>query len=600
MSEVRLMIRDAVGDWSGTIHGSRADQAIAALSADPLTMDELEAASERFAKRDGNRRFFANLSRGQCDEPYDAGLVVIDLVARLVVVDSTYSSPRHAGAIFYHNGRCGTNKSLKYHLAHDWLFLQDGDNWRHVAEQRRRNRAAKPGRDARDVFYGRPMLEFIARECFAAFARRDQIAAAAGHQPAGKGTDRLADEATPAADEADAGRLADDQILPEAWPDDARYASPFYDTLKDIHAAWLLTPRDDLAGACPRDVALERHDHLMRDLNDRCDQWTRLDECPRGLDESSDAFLHGGFGTHELVKYYDLVRHLLWSCWERLDELADSPQSGPQLDSYTVGDFLTTEVPRLERVREAWLDAPDPEFHGRTPRSIISRERARLPEAMTGEEAMVDPDCPCCQMAAEMPGPTFWHFDGSSMDDEFAFNIYHRTREEWEQEQRSWHAYSERFDAERSERERLGVTEARANDDGTGAIWSRSFSVGDITDLPLGARVFVIGCRLAELIVGLRDGADREATSPEAQWHIDQLNRHFGNLRELLQSSDSSLAEALIEPVLRRFGEALDAVATQDTTLALQCESLADTLQQVLDPSSGQEADDSREPGNPF
>ena len=37
MSEVRLVIRGAEGDWSGTIHGSSADQAIAALSADPLT-----------------------------------------------------------------------------------------------------------------------------------------------------------------------------------------------------------------------------------------------------------------------------------------------------------------------------------------------------------------------------------------------------------------------------------------------------------------------------------------------------------------------------------------------------------------------------------
>jgi hypothetical protein len=593
MSEVRLMIRDAVCDWSGTIHGSRADQAIAALSADPLTMKELEAAGERFAKRDGDYRFFANLSRGESDQPYDAGLVVIDLVARLVVVDSTYSSPGHVGAVFYHNGRCGTDKSLRYHLADDWLFLTEGDNWRHVAEERRRARSARPNRDDRKVFYGRPMLEFVARECFAAFGRRDEIAAAVRHQAAEKAANRPADEARVAPDEADAGRLTDDQSLPEAWPGQARYASPFYDTLKEIHAAWLLTPRDDLAGACPRDVALQRHGHLSRDLEDRCDQWSRLDECPRGLDESSSAFMHGGFGTHELVKYYDLVRHLLWSCWEQLDALANSAQSGPQLDSYLAGDFLTAEVPRLERIGEVWLDSPDLEMHGRTPRSIIVRERARLPEGMSGEDAMVDPDCPCCQMAAELPGQGFWHLDGSSMDDEFAFNIYCRTREEWEEEQRSWDNYNERFAAEQSERKRLGVTDAHTQDDGTGEVWSRSFSVGDIAELPLGARVFGVGCRLAELIVGLRDGADRESTSPEAQLHIDQLNRQFGNLRELLQSTDSSLAEALIEPVLRRFGEALDAVAAEHTPLALQCESLANTLQKLLDPSSAsaEEAD---------
>ena len=48
MSEVRLVVREQDRDWSGTIHGSCADMAVATLSADPLTMDELEAAVRRF------------------------------------------------------------------------------------------------------------------------------------------------------------------------------------------------------------------------------------------------------------------------------------------------------------------------------------------------------------------------------------------------------------------------------------------------------------------------------------------------------------------------------------------------------------------------
>ena len=586
MSEVRLIVREAAGDWSGTIHGSCADQAIAAISADPITLEELEAATERFAKRDKNHRFYTNLRRGGSTEPYDAGLVVIDLVARLIVVDSTYSAPGHEGSIYYHRGQCGTNKSVRYSLADDWLFLSDGDNWRHIAETRRQERTARPNRDARDVFYGRPMLEFVARECFVAFARRNEIAAAVC-QPRSD-----VDQAAHTSRAAAAKPVVNDPITPEEWPGQARYASPFYDTLKQIHAGWLLTPRDDLGGVCPRDVALDRHDHISRDLDDRCEQWSRLGECPRGLDESSDAFINGGFGTHELVKYYGLVRQLLWSSWERLTELAQEPAMGHGLDSYAVGDFLTTEVPRLERIREAWLDTPDAEMHGRTPRSIVARERARLPEAVTGEDAMIDPDCPCCQMMAEMPGPTFWHLDGSSMDDDFAFDIYRRTREEWEEERRSWDEYGKRLDAERSERERLGVADSLPHDDSGDAIWSRNFAVGDIAALPLRTRVFVVGSRLADLIVGLRGGANREGASPEAQRHIDELNRHFGNLRELLLSSDSSLAEALFEPVLRRFGEALDAVATDHAPVASQCESLAVTLQKLLNPSLREENDD--------
>ncbi len=182
MSEVRLIVREAARDWSGTIHGSDADRAIAALSADPETMEELEIATERFAKRSSGGHFFSNLSPGLCAEPYDAGQVVIDLIARLVVVDSTYSSPDPKGTVLYHNGRCGTNSAFRYHVADDWLFSSDGNHWEHVAEERRRERAARPIRDVRHVFYGRPMLEFVARQCFTAFARRDAIAVAVREQ----------------------------------------------------------------------------------------------------------------------------------------------------------------------------------------------------------------------------------------------------------------------------------------------------------------------------------------------------------------------------------------------------------------------------------
>jgi len=600
MSEVRLVVRETEREWSGTIHGSSADRAVAALSADPVTLEELEIAVTRFAKPVPTRRFFANLSPGQCDQPYDAGLVVIDLVARLVVVDSTYSSPATAGIILYHDGQCCTETRLRYHLADDWLFSTDRNEWRYVAEDRRRERALKPIRDPRTVFYGRPMLEFLARETFAAFARRDEIAAAVRAQWAENARNRLAIEGNFALDQVDASRLTDLEITPKTWPGQERYASPFYDTLKRIHAAWLLTPRDDLGGACPREIALEPRDHLMWDLQDRCEQWSRLGACPRGLEKSSHAFRYGGFGTHELVKYYDLVRELLWSCWEHLTELLRSTKVGHRPELFTVGDFLTIEVPRLEKVREAWLDAPDPECHGRTPRSIIDRERARLPEGMSGHDAMIDPDCPCCRMMGEGAGPWFWNLDGSGMDDEFAFDIYRRTREEWEEEQRGWEEHGRRFNAEWSERERLGVTDSTSREDGSPAIWSRSFSVEDTALVPLGIRVFGVGCHLAELIVGLRAGTEREATPPETQRFIDRLNRDFGNLRELLQSSDSSLTEALIDPVLDRFAETLAAVATARPDLGPQCESLTKDFCKFLDPPPPEPTWDSGDPDAPF
>jgi hypothetical protein len=584
MSEVRLVVREAECDWSGTIHASGADQAIAALSADPITIDELDTAMARFAKRSRRDRFLGNLSRSRCVEPYDAGLVVIDLIARLVVVDSTYSSPSHKGTTRYHDGRCATDKRLRYHLADDWLFLSDADHWQGVADARRLARAALPFRDDRAVFYGRPLLEFIARECFTAFGRRAEIAAAVRQQWTEKARNRLAKNDNIGPDQVDASRLTDEEITPRSWPGSGRSASPFYDTLKEIHAAWMLTPRADLGGDCPRTVGVARHAHLSDDMEDRCQQWSCLDECPQGIDTSAHAFRHGGFGTHELVKYYDLVRELLWSCWERLSELAEAPNVNHRPEALTVGDFLATEIPRLENVRETWLDEPDPELYGRTPRSVIDRERARLPEDACGHDLIVDPDCPCCQMIGELPGPSFWHLDGSSMDNDFAFDIYCRTREEWEEEQQAWDDYAERCDAEQSERERLGVTDSEAPAGGSPSGFSGSLTTADVCEMPLGVRLFGVGCHLAELIVGLRSGADRENTPPEAQQHINELNRDFGNLRDVLQNDDSSRADALIDPVLRRFGETLETVAADRPDLAAQCERVACDLDALLSP----------------
>ena len=168
MSEVRLVIRGAEGDWSGTIHGSCADQAIAALSADPVTLEELEVAVGRYQKPRTNGKFFGRMRRGSEDEPYDAGRVVIDMVGRLIVVESTYSSASRSGMIAYHDGNCCTRHYVPFWLAEDWQISSSGNQWRGLSESRRQERAAQPAIDFREVLYGRPLLEFLARDLFAA------------------------------------------------------------------------------------------------------------------------------------------------------------------------------------------------------------------------------------------------------------------------------------------------------------------------------------------------------------------------------------------------------------------------------------------------
>jgi hypothetical protein len=524
MSEVCLVIRDVHRDIHAHAHGSFADSVVAALSVEPETIEELEAGLDRFLAR-GEASHFAWFRPGIDEQPYDAGLVIVDLAARLVVCESTYSSPGAEGSVQYHDGRCATGTWVRYHLSDDWKFTRDVNCWAPLAEKRRGEREANPPLDARSVLYGRALLEFIAGECLQSFA-----GVAAGQT------------------------------------EDAEHGQ-----VREIHARWLMTPRDDLRGHCPRDLLMARKSYVERDLEDRASQWSQTDRCPQGLDQSSAAFRFAGFGTHEIVIYYYLVRELLWSCREAVAEFTSSARGAPML-----GDFLTVEVPRLARAQDEWLDTPNEEYDGRTPRSIIDNERARLPEGVSPHEAIIDHDCPMCAMMADMPGPMFWHLDGCNMDDDFAFS-FHETREEWEAERREWDEFSRRMDAKWAEQERLGVKYPGQGYADPDDVWKRSFVAPESADTTPAMRLFAIGCHLSELIVDLKELAeDRES--------IDRLSRDFGNLREVVQSADPAAAEALLQPVLEQFCESLETVAAAHTELEPKCTDLQRRLRRFLEP----------------
>jgi len=572
MSEVRLVIRDARRDIYADRHGSFAERVVAALSAEPETIEELDAALERFHAR-GEGNFFRGFRSGIDDRPYDAGLVVVDLAARLVVCESTYFSPGQDGYVAYHDGHCATDVGARYHLADDWLLIRHADEWQAHAEPRRRERAAAPPLDSRAVLYGKPLLEFLARECWEAFHESSPL------------TETVEEIAAAAALEAAAEKPAEGDTDSGLTPPTAG-ETRFYNALKEVHARWLTMPLDDLRGKSPRDVLLERRRIIDWDLQDRAQQWSQMGRPAPALDRNSTAFRCGGFGTHENVTYYYLVRALLSSCH---DSVCAAVEAGGG-SGLTVGDFLTSEVSRLAQNRDAWLDAPDPEFSGRKPRSINDNERRRMPEGMTGHEAVIDCDCPLCQMQADMPGPVFWNLDGCNMDDEFAFSS-HRTPEEWDAEQRRYEEHSHRYEAERAERERLGVKypgEGYADPD---YVWQRSFSAAESSGAPAFLRLFAIGSHLAELTADLKQPYRDGELPAEPRELIDQLSRAFSNLREVAQSGDEATADALFEPVLARFCEALDAVASARPDIEAKSADLQSRLGRFLEPP--QEEDDS-------
>src|SRR5258707_15445737 len=115
MSEVKLVLRDSRRDISGTWHGSMADRVIAALAAEPETIEELDTALARFHHPD-ERGFFCSFRSGIDEEPYDAALVIVDLAARLIACESTYTSPSRNGSVADHDGRCATDVHVSFQL----------------------------------------------------------------------------------------------------------------------------------------------------------------------------------------------------------------------------------------------------------------------------------------------------------------------------------------------------------------------------------------------------------------------------------------------------------------------------------------------------
>jgi hypothetical protein len=112
--------------------------------------------------------------------------------------------------------------------------------------------------------------------------------------------------------------------------------------------------------------------------------------------------------------------------------------------------------------------------------------------------------------------------------------------------------------------------------------------------------LFGVGCRLAELITDMRSQGDAPSAAPQVQRFIEQLNRDFGNLRELLQTSELSVAEALINPVFDRFVESLAGVASALPDLSAKCESLTSSLAKLVDTHPLESTWDSGDSDNPF
>jgi hypothetical protein len=451
MSEVKLNLVDAEQTLVGTVHGSIVDACVAALSAEPETIAELEAALARYAKPVDQFGAFRSFRSGaEIDtEPWDAGVVIIDLEVRVVAAASSYSQPQPEGEVLYHNGTHSTDISVLYRVPKEWKFLNSLIEYESCRLRRRKERAACPPLDARNVLYGRALLEFIVTNVRQTSVCRngadDDTPKLVGHS-----------DNSPAGEAVDESRINDSDERPAS--EDEAIQEALASGISAIHARWLMTTRDDLRGRSPREVLLAKREFIDFDLHTRALQWTFQGEGPPCLPQQSFAYRFAGFGTHECVLYYDLVRHLLWSALtcQRFGSGDSSPQiSTPMLtDAGCDSDRIDAVLSRLEKIKTNWLENPQPDYGGRTPANIIENERRRLPLALGKREMIIDEDCYTCMMMANDPtmGPGFWHLDGSHMDDDFAFSDF-LTREEWEAENRRREEFNKEFNRKWEERQ---------------------------------------------------------------------------------------------------------------------------------------------------
>lgn len=268
MSYVRVNIADANHTISGDLHGSMTDPLVAALTAEPETIEEFQTALERFIKTESDWTPLRGFVAHENTEPYDAGIVYIDLAARVIGVESTYSSPSKDGMVRVPNEFADDDDDIHvpYRLPDDWIIEYSIPSYEGVSHRRRTERALARPFDARPMLYGRPLIKFIVDEIFQA-----------------------------------------EDLNAE-------------DLFTHIHAKWLMTPREYLRGRTPREILLEKQDFISFDLHSRSAQWSFTKKSPAPLSSDSFAYVNAAFGIHEAVVYYYLIRFLLGECATRLEQ----------------------------------------------------------------------------------------------------------------------------------------------------------------------------------------------------------------------------------------------------------------------------------------
>jgi hypothetical protein len=267
----------------------------------------------------------------------------------------------------------------------DWLITEATDGWEQVLMHREAVALQTPRIESRAVLYGESLHRFLAERVMAA----EGVA---------------------------------------SWNSEEEYRAT-----RKIHVDWLMTPREDLLGKIPRDFLHESREAIQSDLENRAHQWSLQGFPPQGLPDESAAYRYGGWGTAEVVLYFEMIRALLEEAWNlrrwMITQQRPSPEACPSAETPPRSVEELTEA--LADFAQKWLATPgDEDFSGLSPQAMMDSERRRMPIA--GSSYFDHEGLPSERDLRGRFGPSFLWFDGHhlELEDEFAFSLI-SCPEEW-------------------------------------------------------------------------------------------------------------------------------------------------------------------------
>ncbi len=128
MSVLRMIIADDRHYVSGEPHGSDAMRIYAACSRNPKSLEELDRLLPEF-DCDNDWRAFSSWNDGIELEPFDAGLIIVDLAKKWIYAQDSYFGAHRRGS---YQPRDEEDRTIEYEFSKEWQFVAEPKWFRYL------------------------------------------------------------------------------------------------------------------------------------------------------------------------------------------------------------------------------------------------------------------------------------------------------------------------------------------------------------------------------------------------------------------------------------------------------------------------------------